>query len=220
MEKEIKIEAFKLLISSNKSSSKETTVLFLPGISGKAFSDRFRPLVNAALSSGLPIVRLSAWEDGEEVGEKTIFYFHEVIKRAVRYLEEEGFKEVIAVGKSFGGGLLLSYHDNRILKKILWAPVMGVADIDTLTSLQNTKLSEVEDFSDIEISKIYINKDTAKLYIIHGTKDEVILLENSRLAVSAAQHGELVVIKGAGHSFKTPEQEAALIAATKQAFKN
>ncbi len=191
-------------------------VLFLPGISGKAFSERFQPLVDVCVRLNLPIARLSAWEGEGEVQAKTWGYFQDAVDEAVRHLLQLGFTNIVAIGKSFGGGLLLSYHNPSISKKILWAPALGVGETDTLSHKRDMALSEVPFLLDLRLSKKFIHEDPAEICIIHGTKDEAIPLENSRTTVAAAQKGSLIEVPDADHSFKTPKEEQELMEATQQ----
>ena len=145
---------------------------------------------------------------------KTWAYFQDTLAEAVEHLLQLGYTKIIAVGKSFGGGLLLSYHNPSISKKILWAPAVGVGDADTLSRLKDAMLGEVPHLLDIQIEKDFVHKDPSKVCIIHGTKDAVMPIENSRVAVAAAKDGKLAEIPDADHSFKTPKEEQELMEAT------
>ena len=159
---------------------------------------------------------MSAWEGEEQAKAHSWSYYQSAIEEAVEHLLQGGYRSIIAVGKSFGGGLLLAYHHPHISKKILWAPAVGVGDEATLEKFQDVVLSEVPLLLDIQLEKDFVHQDQSEICIIHGTADEVIPLENSRAAVAAAQKGRLVEVPSADHSFKTPEQEQALMEATQK----
>lgn len=107
MNTNITLNSSELLITESGNTSKEAILLFLPGISGKAFSDRFQPLVDVSLESGYPIARLDAWNMEETVNDKTYAYMQGIVLEAITYLLSVGYKNIIGVGKSFGGGILL-----------------------------------------------------------------------------------------------------------------
>lgn len=215
MENKISLPKSEILLTRDDDFSKDVVVLFLPGISGKAFSERFQPLVEMCNELRLPIARVDAWEGELDVQSKTWSYFHEVLDEVIEYLISLNYLKIVAVGKSFGGGVLLSYHDKDITKKILWAPAIGIGEEDTLNDLKNTKLSEVPLLLDIKLDKIFIHEDPSAICIIHGTKDANIPIENSRKAIESAQNGRIIEIEDADHSFKTPEEERSLMEATR-----
>jgi len=189
IDKQIQLKKSTLLLQSDENSSRGTIVLFIPGISGKAFSDRFQPLVDVCLQSELPIARMNAWDSSDEVVTHSWAYFQEAICEVTTHLEVLGYKKIIAVGKSFGGGLLLSIHNESLKNKILWAPAVGVGDSNTLDRLKDRVLSNISSLLDIKLSRSFINKDTAKITIIHGTKDDTIPLENSEKVINSAKNG-------------------------------
>jgi alpha-beta hydrolase superfamily lysophospholipase len=219
MQKEVSVSHSKLLIETPEEST-ESIVLFLPGISGKAFSDRFRPIVDLVLAEGLPIARMHAWEDEADVQSKTLAFFENEIQQVLAYLKDAGYAKVILIGKSFGGGLSLAATDPSVTKKILWAPAIGISEEGTYEELKDTKLNEMNHLLDIQLRAKAIQNDSALICIIHGTADSVIPIANSKTITEAAQHGELEIIEGADHSFKTPKEESALLRATKAFLKN
>ena len=215
MEQKISLSKSEILLTTRDSFSKEVIVLFLPGISGQAFSPRFQPLVDVCGDVNLPIARMEAWTSESDVKTKTWTYFLEALDEVFEHLVGLGYKKIITVGKSFGGGLLLSYHNENIFRKILWAPAIGMGEVDTFTKQKDISLSEIQSLLDIKLDQNFVKEDPSEICIIHGTKDITIPLENSRHIVAAAQHGTLIEIENADHSFKTPEEERRLMEATR-----
>ena len=204
----------KILLTNNPNVSKEKIVLFIPGISGDAFSERFQPVVDIALNAHLPIARVSAWESHESVQTHSYAYYQEAIKEVIQHLETLGYSEFVVIGKSFGGGLALSLHHPLITRKILWAPAIGFLEAETITSLQDTLLSKIDNLKNLAVSKEYLLQDTAKIFIIHGTADQVMSIDTSRQIVAEVPEITLAEIPNADHSFRTPSSEALLIAQT------
>ncbi len=215
MHSNISLSKSELLLSKSLDSSKDTITLFLPGISGKAFSDRFQSVVDISLKVGYPIARMNAWED-ETVQQKTYAYYQSAIVETIEYLQTLGYTKIIAIGKSFGGGLFLSLHHDAIIKKILWAPALGFAQTSTLEQLKNEVLSHIGNLKEIKLSPDFISSDTAKLCFIHGTDDTAIPISTSKAFTLANSNAHIIEVAGADHSFKTPESERALNDATEQ----
>ncbi len=219
MDKNITLSKSELLISKSDDSSKDTIVLFLPGISGKAFSERFKSVVDISLKTGYPIVRMSAWESEEDVQQKTYAYYQSTIVEAIEYFQTLGYSKIIAIGKSFGGGLLLSLHHDAIVKKILWAPAIGFSQITNIDNVKDKILSQIKNLKDIKLSTDFVSSDKAVLCFIHGTNDIAIPISTSRLFALANTNAQIIEIEGADHSFKSPESEQVLNEATEQFLK-
>lgn len=215
MDTEISLPRAKALLTTSNTSARDTLVLFLPGLSGEAFSTRFAPLVSVALECSLPTARVHAWQDADEVKSHTWSYYHKILDEVLVALKERGFQKIIAVGKSFGGGLLLSYHHSAIVKKILWAPAIGMGEDASFETLKDHSLADIPSFLDLHLAPSYVQADTAQIRIIHGTADTSIPLENSRRVIECAQDGLLIEVPGADHSFKSAEEERALMEATR-----
>jgi dienelactone hydrolase len=216
MEQKISLPKSELLLVKNATSSTETVVLFLPGISGGAFSERFQSLVDMCIQSGFPIARMQAWESSVDVDKNSWNYYHEAIRESIDYLRNLKYKNCIAVGKSFGGGLLLSYHNDFIRRKILWAPACGVGENDTLDALKDTALHNVATILDVKVSNQFIHDDPSEVCIIHGTNDNIIPIANSRMMISSARRGSITEIAITDHSFTDPKHEQSLIDATQR----
>lgn len=199
-----------LLLSTNKNTSRDTIVLFVPGMSGEAHTDRFQPLVDVSLAAGFPIARLEAWQGSEEANAHTYSHWQSIVKGAVNTLGDKGFTSVIAVGKSFGGGLLLSQVIPEVTKKILWAPAIGFGNTETLSTLRDQPAKNYK-LVDIKLSPAVLGEETASVAIIHGDADTVVSVDNSQGIVDAVSSGVLTTVAGAGHSFDEPEHEQALM---------
>jgi esterase/lipase len=196
-----------------------TCVLFVPGMSGKAHSERFEPLVEVCLSAGYPIARLEAWKDPADANTETYAYWQSVVSGAVTTLLEKEFESVIAIGKSFGGGLLLSQPLPGVTKKILWAPAIGFSKTEeTLSELREQPPGGYK-LLDIKLTPTLLVQETANIAIVHGDADEVVSATNSRQIVSAVTSGAIAVVSGAGHSFNAPEHERALLEQTSRFLK-
>jgi alpha-beta hydrolase superfamily lysophospholipase len=208
---EVELEGARMRVESTEGCSR--AALFLPGISGQVMSDRFTPLQEALNGAGYALARLEVWAYERDIEGKTIASIHASVRAALDELADEGFETIHAVGKSFGGGMLLALHDARIGKKILWAPAIGCAHEGNLALMENIPLGTVGSLLDIKVAYSDITADPSTIAIIHGTEDSIIPIENSR-AIMEAAGGEVVAIEGADHSFKVKAHEEALLRAT------
>ncbi len=204
----------KILLAVPEQETKKV-ILFVPGISGGAFSDRFAPLVAAALGAGFAIARFSSWEGEEEVGVKTIDEILHDIDAAVQYLLDTGYTSVMAVGKSLGGGMLLANQNQNILSKVVWAPAIGIAERGTITELREQKIAVLRSsLLSVTLDRTYVGGYHGLVCLIHGTADNAIPFKNSQKLHEAIPNSILVSIEGADHSYRNPEHERELIAHT------
>lgn len=191
----------------------ETVVLVLPGISGKVFSDRYQPLVDALVGSGMAVARLHIWEGEEEVLEMTIDDIQSDIDLAVEFLIAQGYTKVAAVGKSFGGGMVLANTNEKIFAKVLWAPAIGVTEEGaTFSQLRSQKLRELRlSLLGITLDRTYLADYHGAVCLIHGTADQAIPFSNSQKIQACIPGSVLIPIEGADHSYKAKAHEMEVI---------
>lgn len=192
-----------------------TAVLFLPGITGGAFSDRFQPVVDACLKSGFAIARVSAWENAEDVEGRNLADIYKDIADVITYLYEHGYTRFFGVGKSFGGAVMLTIPSAYISKKVLWAPAIGVTEFGSNIDVHMTAtLGTLHHLLDMRVDAAFLKEREMPMLIIHGTADNVIPFSNSEKIVSMLPNAKLVPIEGADHSYNDKEHEKAVIGAT------
>tara|TARA_Y100000310_G_scaffold345697_1_gene468457 strand:- start:5651 stop:6289 length:639 start_codon:yes stop_codon:yes gene_type:complete len=182
----------------------EKAAILLPGISGKALTDRYSSLESSLISNGISFLRYEAWNSIPDVLEKSLQDVYGSIDEAIDFLESREYKEISFVGKSFGGGTLLSYPSQKIRSLVLWAPFLRFSETSNLKEIRNTKLREIGRLEDIFANKNDIQKIKVPTLIIHGDQDESIPLENSQKILPYLEQGKLEVIEGAGHSYEKP----------------
>ena len=209
---EIPQSTAKVLIDAPKEATK-AVVLALPGISGGVFSDRYQPLVDAVVASGFAIARLNIWDNEEQVLGMTIDQIQQDIDRAVAFLQGLGYTHIAAVGKSFGGGMVLANTKAAIVAKVLWAPAIGVVDTGgTLGELRTQKLQELRgSLLDITLDRAYLAACHGAVCLIHGTADNSIPFANSQKLQATILDSVLVPIDGADHSYRDKAHEAQVI---------
>ena len=206
----------KIYFPSEKS---RTGVIFIPGVSGGALSERWDDFSNKIVESGFGLLRYESWKNGEELFKKTIRIVHEELDSLVEELKGHGFDDIVIVGKSFGGGLALTYRNPSIKHMVLWAPAIGVSDSSNVNESLDTRLGNFKLMTDIKVDEGFLKDLNVRVDIIHGTSDDVIQLNNSRELVKILKNAELTIIDGADHSFKTKEHNEKLIKKTIELMK-
>ena len=145
-------------------------IILLPGVSGKALADpRYNLLSSALINANFGFLRFDLWKSVSELDKMTISEIQDFLDKAFDFMQNKGFTEISLIGKSFGGGILLTYINPKIKKLVLWSPA--------------TKLYTFKSFMDIKINKRDLYHINYPVLILHGTKDEVMLFENSEKIV-------------------------------------
>lgn len=201
-----------------------TALVLLPGISAGVFSERFNGVRDACMTQRISLCRVEGWSGAEDVSKKSYAQLHLVLDEVLAFLTSKGFSHYICIGKSFGGGVILSYPKLSVFgKAVLWAPAIGAADsAGTFHGHRDTLLGEashvISKLLDITLDSACLS-ETAKgtdVCIIHGTADAIVPLSNSDHLVHLLPRARLETIEGADHSFRTPEHEKALLDMTFQ----
>jgi len=192
-----------------------TALLFVPGTSAGAFSDRFQPLMNAAHAAGMSLMRMQSWENAQELEKKTIAEVQSEIDVALKHLQEKGYKYIVGVGKSFGGAMMLINQNSLLAAKVLWSPAISFNEAkDTLGENMNKLLSDIPSIKDVQVDPEFLSQIMVPVCLIHGTEDDIVPSENSRRMAGALPIGVFVEVNGADHSWRIAEHEKQLIEET------
>lgn len=193
----------------------DAVAIFLPGISGGAFSDRYKPLVDACLGGGIAMARLSLYADTAELNNKTIEQMHGDIDAAVSFLKSHGYKKIFGIGKSFGGALMLTYPSADIAARVVWAPAISAMETGAnIDAYKGRELGSVPLLLDIKVDRDFLQGVPGPVLVIHGTADDQIPLSNSEHMVSMLPNAKLFPIEGADHSYKNKDHETIVIEET------
>lgn len=192
----------------------DKVVVFLPGISGKAHSERFAGLAKVAEDAGYACARLKIWDDEAQVQAMTYNEIFAKLDELLGNLKQLGFIEAALVGKSFGGGVALMYEHEMVTQKILWSPAIGVSeDEGNVLQFMNTKLGEIANLLDVIVGETQLSAANTPTSIIHGTGDALIPYRNSEI-MAQLSGASLTLVEGADHSFKDPFHEGKLLELT------
>lgn len=204
----------KVVLDKNAEKS-STATIFIPGVSGKAFSDKYKPLSDECLAKGMDLLRVQSWDSVEELEQKNIRQIQEDIDEAIKFLKSEGYTKIFAIGKSLGGGILLTRNYPEITKMVLWAPAIGVTDDKgNLDEKIDTAFSEINSSLEVTVSKDLLSSIKVPIKIIHGTEDKNIPIENSLKIASLLLYSDVIKIKDMAHSYEKIEQENEVVSKT------
>lgn len=179
-------------------SGSDCGAVLIPGASSGAFGGIFDDLARSLAESGVTFLQFESWDGLEALGEKELADLHAEMDAAVDRLRGRGCDRVVAVGKSFGGGVPLT-NDSAIVGMVLWAPAVSTG-FDERGSIA----VDEEDLSEIEIP----------VKLLQGTDDDVVKTGNSEWIADRLDAGELVTIPGAGHSYEADQHRETVIAET------
>lgn len=214
MQTNFEVSSAQVLIDTPKIST-EKIVLFIPGVSGKARSERFLPLLQIVHEAGFAIARIDMWDSEEFLDTLTLEDINNSLNQIISILKDEGYEHAVMIGKSFGGGITLQFENDFINKKILWAPAFGYDIEGNRDTILDTPFGNIAKTSDITLGDTFLASILVPTYFIHGTEDTIIPLSNSELLEAHVPHGTLIQIENADHSFNTPESEEKLMEVTK-----
>ncbi|MBS3149081.1 hypothetical protein J4455_00095 [Candidatus Woesearchaeota archaeon] len=159
-------------------------IILLPGVSGKALADpRYNLLSSALINANFGFLRFDLWKSVSELDKMTISEIQDFLDKAFDFMQNKGFTEISLIGKSFGGGILLTYINPKIKKLVLWSPAINYSRESNFIFTKETKLYTFKSFMDIKINKRDLYHINYPVLILHGTKDEVMLFENSEKIV-------------------------------------
>lgn len=180
--------------------------ILITGVGGKALIDpRYSVLSKELVKNDISFLRIDIWKDYKELEKLSISEILIIIQNAVDFLIKSGFEEIFLKGKSFGGGLSLIYNSNKIKKSVLWAPAISFDKISNVEEFRDKKLMEIKNVTDLKINKEKLEENKIPKLIIHGTKDEVISLENSKKIVNSSKNASLIMIENADHAYSKEE---------------
>lgn len=188
------------------------TIIFIPGISGKALSERFDYLAKVFNETGYNFLRFNfrGYEDGNSFDNSSIDDELKDLENAISYLESQGYNldKFGIIAKSFGAVKALLLHDKRLGCLGLLAPAVYFGSSSNLDTMRNKNYGSIEHISDIIIDQKMLKTWNTPTIIIHGNHDKTIALDNSRNIfemLSCAK--QLIIMSDAEHSLDENESQ-------------
>lgn len=210
----LSINNAKIAIEEPESGDHKVAVLFIAGMSGGVFTDRFNKLKEAILNKGYTYVPIEIWKDGKDIGTLTLRNIFSAIDDAISELQKHGYNDFYAIGKSFGGGMLLARNHTLIKKLVLWAPAIGVGEKTTIPDLYDLPLDKIKSISDIVLGYGDLATIKTSVAILQGDKDTAVPKSVSEKLSNLIPNAHFEIIQDMEHSPKNETQENMLIKET------
>ena len=202
------------------SKKSKKLVILLPGLSGNALSDeRYDSLSHSVIANGFGFLRFDLWKTVNELEKLSINDIHSFIDKSIEFGRDSGYGEFSFVGKSFGGSVLLTYGGQINGRVVLWAPAICFGDQSNLNESKSKLLSEFVSLDEIKMNEADLRNLVCPVLIVHGTKDPIVSIENSRRISLSRDNISLTEINGADHSYKDPEHSRLVIRYTVEFLK-
>ena len=201
----------KIAIEESGSGDHKVAVLFIAGMSGGVFTDRFNKLKEAILNKGYTYVPIEIWQNGKDIGTLTLRNIFSAIDDAISELQKHGYNDFYAIGKSFGGGMLLARNHPLIKKLVLWAPAIGMGEKTTMPDLYDLPLDKIKSISNIVLSYDDLATIKASVTILQGDKDTAVPKSTSEKLSNLIPNTHFEIIQDMEHSPKNEIQENMLV---------
>lgn len=193
-------------VFSEPNTPSDTAILFVPGMSGGALTDKYAGLEKLATEENMALLRMQSWQNQEELNNKSLLEIQNEIHVAINFLKEKGYVNINAIGKSFGGMLLLYNQIEEFKKLVLWAPVVQISEKVLLNSLLDTPFSKISSLADVTVDAKYISKINSEVLILWGTDDQIISIDNLILLKNTLSSATLTKIQNMSHSPNNQEE--------------
>jgi alpha-beta hydrolase superfamily lysophospholipase len=198
----------------------DSVSIVIPGMSGGISTGKYADLDAALISKGIAVLHLQGWSDRADLDRRTLEELINGVHEAVLSLREAGYKNIMAIGKSFGGGLLCLACEPLISKYVLWAPTLFLKEAGEQSDLSLTQpLSDLRSIQELSMSKEKLAKIQSPILILHGSNDKTIPFENSIILQRALPAAILEPIPGMEHSPNTEKERALLVDLTARFLK-
>jgi pimeloyl-ACP methyl ester carboxylesterase len=193
-------------------SNKAPTMIFLPGISGKALTDRFDYLRDGCVHSGFNFFRFNCrgYEEGASIDDSTVESELEDIRAAIDFLTAGGYKmdQFGVIAKSFGGLKAFMLDDPRLAALGLLAPAIFFDQESNYDEMKGRPYSQIEHLSEIKVSPAVLESWNVPTVLVQGDADTVVPVSNSQFIYdSLSSPKELMVMSGADHSLGREEDK-------------
>ncbi len=225
-------------ILSNPVQGKENPVTILcHGLSSNKGRPKFIDLESALNGKGIATFRFDFFGHGESGGkfeDLTLSEAVDDVEKAVNFVKRLGYKKIALLGSSFGGAaaIIAAPEINGLFALALIAPVSnyeekelekntkkGLEEWRKKGYIYHVKSNGTKQrlnysfFEDLKKNNGYeaAKKINIPTIIIHGDKDEMVPLKQSKKAARIIKNCKLEIIRGADHRFSEAEHHKKMI---------
>lgn len=193
---------------------------------GSYFSDAAKALNDM----GYNVLRFDFTGRGETGGNLTLEKGVDDLKNAINFVEEKGMERIGLYGYSMGGVISLKCIDSRVDALFLSSPVTARFELPLhpLSTWLTKVFGKVPDINidrkrkiewvNRELTQNLLDVDQEKLLrdievpvkIVHGDRDSIVDVENSRKASEKLINCELDIIEDMGHTYRGDHQQMVI----------
>jgi pimeloyl-ACP methyl ester carboxylesterase len=186
-------------------------IFFVPGSSGDALSERFDFISKAFVDNGYHFLRFNCWEDADALGKMHLEEIHLKFNAAIDYLKIIGCKKIGVVGKSIGGGFLLTDYNKKVDAIALLAPAISFSKASNIEEIKKRKMKEINHYKDIKIDKNDLSKLDIPILLVWGDHDKVVSIDDLKEIANNLSKSSITMIHNADHSFRSEEEHKVIV---------
>lgn len=197
-----------------------SAVIISHGFAANKDRARFIKLAENLSKNGFAVLRFDFGGCGEsEDREITVKNQVDDLKSAINYMRKNGYQNIGLLGESLGGLTSILAYDENIKALVLWAPVTQsktpfIIQKEELQKELNNKgfIIYKKDEREFKVPKEYLeerqavnqkeilSKIKSPVLIVHGDKDNVVPLEQSKSAMQfLSKDSKLEIVKNGDH---------------------
>jgi esterase/lipase len=212
------------VLTTSSAHLNKPIMLIVHGHSSNHKSKYLSKLSEELNKKNIPSFRIDLYGHGDSEGnfeDATVSKAVDSILSAVKYLKSQGYKEIGLVGSSYGGfaSSLAAAQSKDICLLALKSPVSDYSDLylwrglsieewkkkgyreyETKTGMEKLNYSFYEDAVQKSAYDV-ASKIQIPVLIVHGDADTEVPVEQSIQLAKHIPHAEIVIIKGADHTY-------------------
>lgn len=217
----------------DKSNKSDICVIMCHGIrADKDEHGNFIKLSEKLNEEGIDNIRFDFRGHGESnktFSEVTISGEIKDLETTIEYITDLGYKKIIILGASFGGGItgLIEYSKyNNVIALVLWYPALIYSDVNIFTK-ENIEKAVEEGYYEsksIKTGRVYkfskglmleslkykpyeiLLKNTLQKLLVHGNKDEIVSYKSTEKLANESTNIKLLIVKDGTHGFFDNEE--------------
>ncbi len=180
----------------------KSAVLIVPGINFESGDALVQSVCAYLKDADFDFFLFDLWKSAGSLETLSLRRIHDALDGFCSHIMEQGYEQVIGLGKSFGGGVLLSSPSNIFSKLLLVAPAISYTDSDfgSVRGLLDETMRDIPSVLSISIGKKDLEQITVPVEILHGNADKIVSINNSMNICSALRDCSLMQVPQMEHS--------------------
>jgi dipeptidyl aminopeptidase/acylaminoacyl peptidase len=192
-------------------SFKSPLVIFIPGVSGKALTDKFDWIAKVFVKSGYNFVRFNfnGYEDGRSFENSSLGEEIRDFNNVLKTLDKMGLNisNYGVVAKSLGALKAIAIQDPRLKCLGLLSPAVSLDNHNNLKETANYIYKNIGEYMEYKIDSKMLNNFTSSI-LFYGDRDTVVkITDTKKLFEHMSEPKEIYCIKQEGHGLDKPETQ-------------